>query len=189
MYKVTIGRGLGLAAAVLLALSALPAQASTIFTPLTAAQFTSLNGSGASYGPPPPVNFTEPGPITVNSGTTTDLFAGPKPGQKNVTNLVFVFSGASNAFAGTIDLTLKDRNGNPIGTASFDSSNFFSTAAAGCPSPASSPSSAAPCSASSPSAAAAPEAGAQAAPPGILPASASDPSCPGLLRAPTVFQI
>ncbi len=51
-----------------------------------------------------------------------------------MTNLVFVFSGASNAFAGTIDLTLKDRNGNPIGTASFDSSNFFSTAAAGFPS-------------------------------------------------------
>ena len=50
-----------------------PAGAVAITGPVTLADFT----AGASYGPPAPAHFTEPGPVTVTSGTATSLFAGP----------------------------------------------------------------------------------------------------------------
>src|SRR5947209_4652516 len=65
-----------------------PAGAVAITGPVTLADFT----AGASYGPPAPAHFTEPGPITVTSGTATSLFAGPN--YHNVDSILLVVSGA-----------------------------------------------------------------------------------------------
>lgn len=61
--------------------------------------------SGASYGPPAPIGFTD-GPIATVSGTPMDLFAGPKPAQPSATDLLFVLSIDPLDFSGTIAFDL-----------------------------------------------------------------------------------
>jgi hypothetical protein len=115
------GLKLGLLALIaVLALSA-PVGATAITGPVVLSNFT----SGASYGPPSPAHFTEPGPITVTSGTATPLFTGPNYG--NVDSLLLVISGAIPA--GDV-ITLTYDGLTPV---TFTSSNFVSTATAGFP--------------------------------------------------------
>ena len=103
-------------------LVAAPASATVISGPVDLSTFT----AGASYGPPAPAHFTEPGPITVTSGTATPLFTGPN--YANVDSLLLVISGAIPA-GDTIVLEYDGLN-----KITFTSSNFVSTAAAGFPS-------------------------------------------------------
>ena len=114
-----------------IALSPQHSFATSITGPLSLSDFQNLN-SGASYGPPPAAHFFEPGPITVGSGVPADLFAGPTPGQNNVDQLLFVLSWDSGAWPslGTVKFNIGSSDG-PIG---FDSTDFFSTGAAGFPS-------------------------------------------------------
>jgi hypothetical protein len=55
----------GALATIALVWASAPAAATIITGPANLATFT----SGATYGPPSPAHFTEPGPITVSSGT------------------------------------------------------------------------------------------------------------------------
>ena len=96
-----------------------PAGAVAITGPVTLADFT----AGASYGPPAPAHFTEPGPITVTSGTATSLFAGPN--YHNVDSLLLVVSGA---IPSSDVITLTYGSLTPI---TFTFANFVSTATAG----------------------------------------------------------
>jgi hypothetical protein len=107
-------------AIVLLAVGA-PAEATVITGPVDLAAFT----SGASYGPPAPAHFTEPGPITVTSGTATPLFTGPN--YTDVNSLLLVISGAIPT-GDVITLTF-----DALAPVTFTSANFVSTAAAGFP--------------------------------------------------------
>lgn len=119
-----LARELGLAGAVVAigVLSAVvPARATVITGPVNLATFT----SGASYGPPAPAHFTEPGPITVTSGTATPLFTGPNYGDVN--SLLLVISGAIP----TGDVITLTFDGLP--SVNFTTANFVSTAAAGFP--------------------------------------------------------
>ena len=109
------------AASVGLLSAIVPAQATVITGTVDLATFT----SGATYGPPAPAHFTEPGPITVSSGTTTPLFTGPSYGDVN--SLLLVISGAIPA-GDVITLTF---DGLP--SVNFTSANFVSTATAGFP--------------------------------------------------------
>ena len=99
-----------------------PAVAAVMTGPIDLAAFT----SGASYGPPSPAHFTEPGPITVTSGTPTPFFAGPNYGD--VTSLLLVISGAIPA--GDL-ITLAYGALAPV---TFSAADFVSTAVAGFPS-------------------------------------------------------
>lgn len=119
-------RGLGIlgaaaAISILVAMDA-PARATIITGPVNLSTFT----SGAAYGPPAPAHFTEPGPITVTSGTATPLFTGPNYG--NVASLLLVISGAIPA-GEIITLTY-----DALAPIMFNSGDFVSTAAAGFPS-------------------------------------------------------
>src|SRR5437667_2948346 len=89
--------------------------------PVSLSTFT----TGATYGPPAPAHFTEPGPITVNAGTATPFFTGPNYG--NVDSLLLVISGAIPA-RDVITLTYDS-----LAPVVFTAANFFSTAAAGFP--------------------------------------------------------
>lgn len=104
--------------------------ATPITGPLTDSQFQNLN-SGAHYGPPPAAHFFEPGPITVGSGVPADLYAGPKKGQTNVDQLLFVLSCNSGAcpLLGTVNFDIGS-----YGSISFTNADFFSTDVAGFPS-------------------------------------------------------
>jgi PEP-CTERM motif len=108
---------LGTAAIALLSASVL-ANATVITGPVDLSTFT----SGATYGPPAPAHFTEPGPITVSSGTATPLFTGPNYGDVN--SLLLVISGAIPA-GDIITLTFDG-----LAPVTFTSANFVSTAAA-----------------------------------------------------------
>lgn len=115
----------GLSAAALLAA---PAKATiTISGPLTAAGFTSLN-TGANYGPPSPAHFTEPGPITVDSGTSTTLYAGPKPGASKADTALLVLSASAADVAKLGSITLTFDALTPI---TFHASDFFTDAQTG----------------------------------------------------------
>jgi len=109
------------AAAISLAWAIAPADATVITGPVNLATFT----SGATYGPPAPAHFTEPGPITVTSGTATPLFTGPNFGDVN--SLLLVISGAIPT-GDVITLTF-----DALPSVNFTSANFVSTAAAGFP--------------------------------------------------------
>jgi hypothetical protein len=98
------------------------ANATVITGPVDLSTFT----SGATYGPPAPAHFTEPGPITVSSGTATPLFTGPNYGDVNL--LLLVISGAIPA-GDIITLTFDG-----LASVTFTSANFGSTAATGFPS-------------------------------------------------------
>lgn len=110
-----------------IALSPQHSFAYSITGPSDASDFVSLN-SGASYGPPPPARFFEPGPITVGSGVSADLYAGSGQtlGQTNVDQLLFVLSCNSG---GTVNFNIESS-----GSIGFISANFFSTEATGFPS-------------------------------------------------------
>ena len=99
-----------------------PAGATKITGPVNLSSFT----TGATYGPPAPAHFTEPGPITVPSGTATPLFTGLNYG--NVNSILLVISGAIPS-GDIITLTYDS-----LAPVTFLSSNFVSTAAAGFPS-------------------------------------------------------
>lgn len=96
-----------------------------------------VNNSFATYGPPPAVHFTEPGPVTVDSGLATTLWAGPTPGQANVEYLLFVLS-CTPASWQTLSSSITF-NALGIGSASeissftFGRSDFFSPAASSFP--------------------------------------------------------
>jgi PEP-CTERM motif len=125
------GGAVSFAAAIGLAASA---GAVTISGPLTAAQLSALNGSGAAYGPPAPAHFTEPGPITVDSGSPSTLFAGPSAhgmGSAAASTALLVLSAAPADVAtlGSITLTF-----DALPSVTFSASDFFTTAAAGFPS-------------------------------------------------------
>jgi hypothetical protein len=93
------------------------------------------NSSSATYGAPTAATFYEPGPLTVGSGTSAELFAGPKPGQKDVDYLLFVLSGdVSSLGSKTISFSLQG-NGSYTGggSVSFGFTDFFSTASDGFP--------------------------------------------------------
>src|SRR5690242_15470053 len=107
------------AAAISLAWAVAPADATVITGPVNLATFT----SGATYGPAAPAHFTEPGPITVTSGTATPLFTGPSYGDVN--SLLLVISGAIPT-GDVITLTFDS-----LPSVNFTSANFDSTAAAG----------------------------------------------------------
>ena len=98
-----------------------PAQATVITGPVSLSVFT----SGATHGPPAPAHFTEPGPITVTSGTATPLFTGPSYGDLN--SLLLVISGAIPT-GDVITLTFDG-----LASVNFTAANFVSTAAAGFP--------------------------------------------------------
>jgi hypothetical protein len=98
-----------------------PAGATIITGPVNLSSFT----TGATYGPPAPAHFTEPGPITVPSRTATPLFTGPNYG--NVNSILLVISGAIPT-GDTITLTFDS-----LPSVNFTSANFVSTAAAGFP--------------------------------------------------------
>jgi hypothetical protein len=110
------------AAAIALLGASAPADATVIIGPVDLATFT----AGASYGPPAPAHFTEPGPITVTSGTATPLFTGPN--YANVNSLLLVISGAIPT-GDVITLTF-----DALAPITFTSANFASTATAGFPS-------------------------------------------------------
>jgi PEP-CTERM motif-containing protein len=74
-----------------------------------------------------PAHFTEPGPITVPSGTATPLFTGPK--FVHVDSLLLVISAASIPTGEMITLTF-----DALSAVMFTAANFFTTAAAGFPS-------------------------------------------------------
>lgn len=118
-----LARELGLAGAVVAIglLAVVPARATVITGPVNLATFT----AGASYGPPAPAHFTEPGPITVTSGTATPLFTGPNYGDVN--SLLLVISGAIPT-GDVITLTFDG-----LASVNFTSANFATTAAAGFP--------------------------------------------------------
>lgn len=59
--------------------------------------------TGANYGPPAGGHFTEPGPITVNSGTATPIYTGPD--YANIDSLLLVISAASIPMGDVITLT------------------------------------------------------------------------------------
>jgi hypothetical protein len=104
-----------------LALIAADAGATVITGPVNLSTFT----AGGTYGPPAPATFTD-GPITVNSGTATPLFAGQN--YNHVDSILLVISGAIPA-GDKIALTYD--NLTPV---TFTSSDFVSTSAAGFPS-------------------------------------------------------
>lgn len=105
-----------------LALIASDARATVITGPVNLSTYT----AGGTYGPPSAVNFTD-GPITVNSGTATPLFAGPK--YNNVDSILLVVSETSIPNGDMITLTYDSLT--PV---TFTSSDFVSTSAAGFPS-------------------------------------------------------
>lgn len=117
--------------------AAVSARANTITVtgPVTASQMTSLN-NGASYGMPSAAVFTD-GPLTVNSGTSTPLLAGPTPGQSDVDYLLFVVSGsaANVATLGSVTITINGQlpTYSGGGSVTFHASDFFTTTAAGFP--------------------------------------------------------
>jgi PEP-CTERM motif-containing protein len=121
--KSTGGLKLTAGAAIALVWASAPASATVITGPVNLATFT----SGATYGPPSPAHFTEPGPITVSSGTATPLFTGPDYGDVN--SLLLVISAASIPTGEMITLTF-----DALSAVTFTAANFFTTAAAGFPS-------------------------------------------------------
>src|SRR5215208_1212712 len=116
------GLKLSAAAAIALLWASVPAGATIITGPVNLATFT----SGATYGPASPAHFTEPGPITVSSGTATPLFTGPDYGDVN--SLLLVISGAIPA-GDLITLTLAS-----LAPITFAAADFVTSAAAGFPS-------------------------------------------------------
>jgi hypothetical protein len=86
---------------------------------------STFNGTGATYGPPSIATFTD-GPITVNAGTPTPLFTGPK--YANADSILLVVSGAIPA-ADVITLTF-----DALTSVVFHASDFVSTTTAGFPS-------------------------------------------------------
>lgn len=105
-------------------------------TPLEMDQgaFQGLN-TDASYGPPGPAYFPD-GPITVESGTTVDLLAGP--GQEDINKLLLVISILPQDSSGVITLNLGSI---PATTFEFEFSvtnpntdDFFTSEQAGFPS-------------------------------------------------------
>jgi hypothetical protein len=107
-------------AAVVAALAAFPAANAA---PIVASADLSSLTAGASYGPPAPAHFTEPGPATVPSGTAAPLFPGPSYG--NIDSLLLVISGAIPS-GDIITLTYGD-----LAPITFSLSDFVSTASAG----------------------------------------------------------
>ena len=70
-----------------------------------AALVAASDWSGAGQvGPPPTARFTEPGPITVNSGAATPLYRGP--GSGSVDGLLFILSAYQNPANSTMQLTV-----------------------------------------------------------------------------------
>lgn len=122
--------GLAMAGAALMSTGVASASPITISGPLTAAQLDALNGTGASYGPPPAAHFLEPGPITVPSGTGSTLFAGNKPGASIADTVLLVLSAPASAVAtlGSITLTFAS-----LPSVTLSASDFFTTAAADFP--------------------------------------------------------
>lgn len=100
----------------------------TVTGPLSEADFDNLT-TGASYCPPPAAHFFEPGPITVPSGVSANLYAGPAPGQSGVDDLLFVLSldPVSLSSLGTITFEIASSAVN------FGSVDFYSTSDAGFP--------------------------------------------------------
>jgi hypothetical protein len=104
-----------------LAFAASDASAEVITGPVDLSTFT----AGASYGPPSPAHFTEPGPITVSSGTATPLFTGPNYGDVN--SVLLVISGTIPV-GNTITLTY-----DALAPIVFTAADFVDTATAGFP--------------------------------------------------------
>lgn len=121
--------GLALAAALLLAATPASAVSLSLVGKLTLAEFQALNGAGAAYGPPNGANYTD-GPITVNSGDSTDLFAGNNPGRTDVEQLLFTVAidPSDLAVLGTVEFEIVG-----VGMVSFAAADFFAPAAAGFP--------------------------------------------------------
>jgi len=98
--------------------------------PVTLLGFQGLTGTGAEYGPPPAVGFPD-GPTTVQSDESVPLFYGPGPGQEDVDALLFVLSMDQSSLTalggGTIGWQLDSAS------ATFSSTDFYSTSAAGFP--------------------------------------------------------
>ena len=122
-------RGQVLASCLLAASMGHEAHASSISGPLTQAELQAAT-SGAEYSPPPPVHFFEPGPITVLSGETADLFAGNNPGREDVDSVLFVISIDPDVLSelGTIDFEIAG-----IGSVGFAPTDFFSSGDLGFP--------------------------------------------------------
>jgi len=121
--------GVAMAGALLATTSVASAGTITISGPLTAAQLDALNGTGASYGPPPAARFLD-GPITVPSGTASTLFAGNKKGASIADTALLVLSAPASAVAtlGSITLTFAS-----LPSITLSASDFFTTAAADFP--------------------------------------------------------
>jgi hypothetical protein len=96
----------------------------SISGPVTLSTFT----NGATYGPPSAATFTEPGPITVSSGTSTPLYTGPK--YSTVDSILLVLSAASVPTNDVISLTFGS-----LSPVTFTANNFVSTSTAGFPIP------------------------------------------------------
>jgi hypothetical protein len=116
-------------AALLLAAAPASAVSLSLVGKLALADFQALNGTGATYGPPNGANYTD-GPITVNSGDPTDLFAGNNPGRDDVEQLLFTVAidPADLAALGTVDFEIGG-----VGMVSFAAADFFDPATAGFP--------------------------------------------------------
>ena len=83
----------------LLAMGVTPTQAVSL-SPID--DISAIIGNPANnFGPPPTARFTEPGPITMTSGTTTPLFRGP---GGSADALLFVLSSYSDPTGGSMQI-------------------------------------------------------------------------------------
>jgi len=105
-----------------LVLTAATAHATVISGPVDLSTFT----KNATYGPASAATFTEPGPITVSSGTATPLYTGPK--YSMVDSILLVLSAASVPTTDVISLTFGS-----LSPVTFTATNFVSTSTAGFP--------------------------------------------------------
>ncbi|MCC7376220.1 MAG: VPDSG-CTERM sorting domain-containing protein [Verrucomicrobiales bacterium] len=140
--KSTFKNSGGLMACVAVAALAQSASALQISGPLSAGSVNALaTATGASFSTPPAVHYYEPGPLTVVSGTSAGLYAGNNPGKTspagNTIDQILVtlsLDAASLSSLGTITFDLKTAGNAAVGTVSFSSSDFFTSAAGGFPS-------------------------------------------------------
>ena len=101
-----------------------PASALSITGPLSASVVSGFNGSGAAYGPPAPANFTEPGPITVQSGVATNLLAGETKTASVSDSILLVLSAPASSVASLGSVTLQFGT---LAAITFKASDFVSS--------------------------------------------------------------
>jgi hypothetical protein len=100
---------------------------STAINP-TIAPYDNLNREGANYTPPAAATFPD-GPTSVISGESTQLYAGPAPGQAGTESLLFLLSIPDSTLgSGMISFELITTRSTPITiTQEFYVGDFYTT--------------------------------------------------------------